>query len=268
MKKIIIQIICLFAIVAASCFLLFNDGNKQESIKENPTNEVIDEVDSTIDKDAELHKQIFADNTFNNPDYKGQIIFESGIINEPFVQANDNSFYLRRDYRTYKYDGLGTIFMDYECNLDSQNVILYGHYVYDIYDSGLDENGNKYDNSKLMFTPLRNFKDKEFYEANKYVDLVLQDSIKRYEVVTSFYCDVMIIDGVETLNPDLMYFIPEFDRDYFMSYKQKIKEVEFYDTGVSFTYDDSLLTLQTCVENHEELRQVVICKLIDTKYYQ
>ena len=41
----------------------------------------------------------------------------------------------------------------------------------------------------------------------------------------------------------------------------------FYDTGVSVDYNDKLLTLQTCVENHSELREIVLLKEVSRTSY-
>lgn len=268
MKKKILVILITMTTVFAVCFSLYLFVNKKNSVAiETPNTEVLQEDTVLRDPDAVEHRKIYDDNTCNNPDYRGQIVFESGLIDRPFVQTGNNDFYLRRDYKTYAYSMLGTVFMDYECGLDSQNVILYGHNAFSTFNAGLDENGNPIDHDTLMFTALKHFTDKEFYEQNKYVDLILSDRINKYIVVSSFYANVVTIDGVETLNDDFYYFIPEYDRDYFVYYKQNIKAAEFYDTGVDFSYDDKLLTLQTCVEGNDNLRQVVLCKKLETLFY-
>lgn len=263
------KIIILILLIILLCVLVFKNKKEEPVVEEEIVIEevVVEENTILMDELAVEHRHIYDDNMFGNPDYRGQLVFESGLIDEPFVQFNDNDFYLRRDYKTFKYSVLGTVFMDYECSLDSQNIIIYGHNAFDSYNAGLDENGNKIDNDTLMFTSLKYFTDKSFYEDNKYIDLILGDRICRYEVVSSFYADLMYVDGVQTLNPDLYYYIPEYDLEYFIFYKQNIKDVEFYDTGVDFDYDDKLLTLQTCVDGNDDLRQIVLCKLIETKYY-
>ena len=169
-----------------------------------------------------------------------------------------------RNWLTNEYSELGSIFMDYECSLDSKNIVLYGHYVYSSYEV-LDDDGNKLDNSKLMFAPLSKLIDENNYEANKYVSLVLEDEVRTYEVVSVFYCN-LVKDGEDYYPEDYMeYYLSEFTDEYFDKYKEKIKSLEFYDTGVDFSNSDNLLTLQTCVENREDLREIVLCKEVSSR---
>ena len=41
------------------------------------------------------------------------------------------------------------------------------------------------------------------------------------------------------------------------------KEIEFYNTGIEITPVDRFLTLQTCVENRDDLRLIVIAKEVE-----
>ncbi len=170
----------------------------------------------------------------------------------------------RRDWLTNEYSELGSVFMDYECNLDSKNIILYGHYVYSSLEV-LDDDGNRADNSKLMFTPLSTLVDKANYDKNKYVSLILEDEVRSYQIVSVFYCN--LVGEGENVYPEeyLEYYLPEYSDDYFSLYKDKIESIEFYDTGVDFNNDDNLLTLQTCVENNEMKREIVLCKQVSSR---
>ena len=258
-KKIIISEVLALVLLSICCFVLVNKYKD---------NEIVD--DSTVEEETEIiSKEDVAyieeyDEYNAHEGFKGIIKFDSALIDLPFVQGVDNDFYLRRNWLTNEYSELGSIFMDYECSLDSKNIVLYGHYVYSSYEV-LDDDGNKLDNSKLMFTPLSKLIDENNYEANKYVSLVLEDEVRTYEVVSVFYCN-LVKDGEDYYPEDYMeYYLSEFTDEYFDKYKEKIKSLEFYDTGVDFSNSDNLLTLQTCVENREDLREIVLCKEVSSR---
>lgn len=260
-NKIIISEIVVLVLLCACCFVLVNKYKNKDI-----DNNVIEEDDNSeiISKEDIENIEEYDEYEIYSSSFKGIIKFDSSLIDLPFVQGVDNDFYLRRDWITNEYSELGSIFMDYECSLDSKNIVLYGHYVYSTYEA-LDDDGNKLDNTKLMFTPLSKLIDESNYEANKYVSLVLEDEVRTYEVVSVFYCS-LVKDG-DSYYPDeyLEYYLTEYDDDYFNKYKDKIKSIEFYDTGVDFSNEDNLLTLQTCVEGHDDLRQIVLCKQVSSR---
>ena len=270
MKKSNKVFLVIFSVVIFSflCvyFLAMKGTVETDDIVDNDTGNETEtiEVDGAISEEDIKNIEEYDEYSLYSSSFKGLIKFESGLIDLPFVQSLDNDFYLRRDFITNDYSELGSIFMDYECDFDSKNIILYGHYVYSTYEA-YDDDGNKLDNSKLMFTPLSLLVDEDNYEDNKYVSLVLEDEVRTYEVVSVFYCN-LVGEGDDVYPEEyLEYYLSEYDDDYFKEYKNKIKSVEFYDTGVDFSNDDNLLTLQTCVEGNEYAREIVLCKEISTR---
>ena len=259
-KKIItIEVVALVVLCLFCGYLLFN--YKSNDVIDNDS-EPTEEVELISKEDIACIEEYDEYSVYEA--FKGIIKFDSGLIDLPFVQSIDNDFYLRRNWLTNEYSELGSIFMDYESSLDSKNIVLYGHYVYSSYEV-LDDDGNRLDNEKLMFTPLSKLIDEDNYSDNKYISLVLEDEVRTYEVVSVFYCN-LVKDG-DDYYPDeyLEYYLNEFSDEYFDKYKEKIKSLEFYDTGVDFSNDDSFLTLQTCVENREDLREIVLCKQVSSR---
>lgn len=190
-----------------------------------------------------------------NEDFVGYLEFESGLISIPFVQGQTNDTYIRTNWETMNYDEEGSVFLDANNSLSDQNLVIYGHYIYPEYDS-----------SRLhKFTPLEKLLKEENYEANKTVYLYLENEIRTYEVVAVYLCP---INKDETTDENLQYYWTKFDSDYFnTTYKQAVLNAEEYDTGVYFGYEDKFLTLQTCVENHSELREIVLLKEISVEKY-
>lgn len=194
-----------------------------------------------------------------NSDYIGQVFFKSGLLSQPVTYYDNNDYYLRRNFETGEYDIYGTVFEDHNCSYFSQNTILYGHHVPTNYDENWES---------IMFTPLDKLMKEENYEDNKTVYLLLQDELREYEVVSVFHCDLYSEGGYWYPNPNLIYYYSEYDEAYFERYKYTVKDVEFYDTGKDFNYSDRFLTLQTCVENRDDLRLIVLCKQVGTYYYE
>lgn len=259
-KKIIVGVVIIA--LCTLCFFVIKSFTNKPAVDND--SQVVEEEDEIISKEDIACIEEYDEYKLYSSSFVGVIKFDSNLIDLPFVQSVDNDFYLRRNWITNEYSELGSIFMDYECNLDSKNIILYGHFVYSSLEV-LDDDGNKLDNSKLMFTPLSTLIDKKNYDNNKYVSLILEDEVRTYEIVSVFYCN--LVGEGEDLYPEeyLEYYLTEYSDDYFDEYKKKIKSVEFFDTGVDFTNEDNLLTLQTCVENNDKAREIVLCKQVSSR---
>lgn len=175
-----------------------------------------------------------------NHEYVGHLYFESGLIDQLVVQADDNEKYLDTDFEGNYYSS-GNAFMDYRNTLMDENIIIYGHYVY------ADES--------RMFSPLHQLDDEANYEANKYLYFALEDEVRKYEVADVY--------DYEMGSENLEYFHTEYSADELSAYLNHVHEVEFYQTGVEITNLDHFLTLQTCVRDRDDLRLIVIAKQVD-----
>lgn len=266
-KLIKIFVIIDIVLIVVAGIVVFSLGNNKRTQEPVLDDEKQTEVITVEENNNDEYKEFWQSNKAINDDYLGNIRFESGLIDLPFVKSMDNDDYLRRDFETKKYSVLGTVFMDYECDLDCQNIILYGHNAFSSYDAGTDENGNKIDNKTLMFTPLDQFKDKENYKKNKTVNLILEDEIRTYEVAAVYYCKLIEEDGYLVPEEDMYYYLPYYGNDYFDTYKEAITREQFYPTDVDFSNKDKFLTLQTCVEGNDDLRLIVLCKYISSEKY-
>ena len=189
-----------------------------------------------------------------NDDYMGTIRFKSGLVDLPFFKGETNDTYLRTNWQNMEYDIYGSIFMDSDCDYNSQNIIIYGHYV----DQAYDPNGEN-----IMFTPLKKLMDKENYEDNKYIELVLKDEIRTYEIVAVYYCPLAEEDGAWYIDAGLIYNEPNYTLNDFNSYKTAVEKAKLYSIDADFNYEDKFLTLQTCVEGREDLREIVLAKQVN-----
>lgn len=245
MKRILI----IFLIVLMGCIdQRIDEENAEISVQQDKQEDVAEE--ST---DYGAYIEFWQDNHQINEDYVGQLFFDSGLINQPVVQGRTNEDYLRTDWKTMEYFSEGTVFMDYRNTIDDFNVILYGHYVYEIKDP----------TKTHMFTPLHVLKEKENYQQNRYFNFLLEEKLRRYEIVAVYYCQLYTENGTVYTNPQTKYYLTGYDSEYMDQYKEAINEQSFYEIDADFDENDKLLTLQTCVENRDDLRLIVIAKLIE-----
>lgn len=273
-KLIIIGILVLLIGTAIGLyFLLPNKTNNQEAIEEPEIIEIKEE-EPTNEK-WKQYKNI-------NDDYVCSVSFDSGLLDEPVLQAKGslenyefyafksktpvtnyesgcesgpctlNDVYLRKDING-EYELGGTVFMDYRNNLDDQNIIIYGH----LYPLSMDPN------KEIMFSPLEKLLKKENYEANKDITLLLSNEERHYEVVY-----VYLFDTTSNDYNDLQYYrtyyeydyYDELDEGYYQTYIDNMEKKKVYDTGKALTTDDNTLTLQTCYEGNDNLVEIVVAR--------
>ncbi|MBR3006219.1 MAG: class B sortase [Erysipelotrichaceae bacterium] len=282
--RLIISALTLLVLLTA-IFLAFSGFFRKSEPAVNET--VIEELKSNL-MDPEL-RSMWLNNRQISEDYVGQIVFDSGLIDLPFVQAKDvyktdgylysfydeegnlvedpgshtgNDVYIWTDWKTGEYglngDG-GSVFMDYRNYLKDQNIILYGHHFARDY----DPSGSK------QFTPLDVLLTEENYEENKYLKLILDNEIRSYVVTNVF--TINIDDEYESqiirtdMNED---FSGNREPRFFREFIEYMKKISRYDTGEFLSDGDRILTLITCLEHQPQYRQIVVCKEIEDVIYE
>lgn len=110
-----------------------------------------------------------------------------------------------------------------------------------------------------IFPSLMNVFNKSFWENHKTVQFDTLTEKSEYEVVAAFKT-VAYTDGPESFK--YYHFVNAENEDKFNAYISKCKGLAFYDTGVSATYGDKLITLSTCEYSHKNGRMVVVAKKI------
>ena len=195
-----------------------------------------DDIDSSFIVSDIIEERFFDDNnakdeieslrnSYNNSDIKGIVsIYGEESFNYPIAQSGDNEFYLSHDY--YKnYDKYGSIYADYRINLDdSRKILLFGH------------------NSSYIDTPfgsLENYYDKSYYDSHKYIKVMTENGIYKYEIFSVY---------VET--SDFTYMNLNFSSDdEWYQHILKLQSKSIYDIDVTIDKDDSILIMQTCSNN-------------------
>lgn len=186
-----------------------------------PPNWTADEI---IDRDD--HNMLAA----INPDYACWINIPNTPINYPVVQGEDNSHYLRYDFKNQEIV-TGCPFIDYAQNKDmsSRVTTICGHNMKD----------------ERMFGTLKNYKDKSFWEESPYIYIVTPERAYRYEIFAVY--EQYYVSFV---------FSSHFDDKQFASLLSHAAENALYDTGVEVSTDDHVLTLYTCTDD-EDYRLIV-----------
>jgi sortase B len=197
-------------------------------------------------------RNTFAEDHSINNDVKAILVFQSGLVEQPVLRGTDNDHYLYCDWTNHQYRSWGSIMMECEDVFpeEEQNTSIYGHYVYPI----------RTPDRTVMFTPLALLMKQENYEENKYLAMVTDEEIRYYEIAS--VVNIALVDH-DYLPSDMEYSISNFDEDYFENYMKRVEEREYYDTGIDISYEDHMLTLQTCIENYPENRELVLCRELE-----
>ena len=172
-----------------------------------------------------------------NKDTKGWLQVPGTNVNYPFVQSNDNKYYLTHSFEK-KYTDAGWIFLDYRNDINnlSKNNIIYGH-------ARLD---------KTMFGSLKNTLKKSWF--NNKDNRVIRVSTEKENSLWQIF-------SVYHIKTESYYITVNFKNDdEFQKYINKSLSRSIYNFDTNVSVDDTILTLSTCYGDNEKL--VVQAKLI------
>lgn len=174
----------------------------------------------------------------------GWIKIEDTNIDYPVMQTVNNEYYLDHNFNQ-EYDKNGSIFMDKDCDaaFGNDNIILYGHHM---------KSGN-------MFGNLNRYAKESYYKEHPLIqfDTIYEEGT--YEVMYVFRSHIY---SEEEIVFKYYRFIDATSEDEFYSNLDEMSEMSLYDTGVTATYGDRLLTLSTCDNSENNGRFVVVAKKI------
>ena len=202
------------------------DASVQPDEEESP----LETLPVTIDFDYLLDQ---------NEDVAGWIYCEDTPISYPFLQSNDNSYYL---YRLL--DGTenpsGSLFLDFrnQFNMSDWNSIIYGH--------------NMHDGS--MFACLKEYKKQEYYDAHPTMYLMTPEKSYRVELIA----------GIFGKADSTFYDFPVLEEDR-EEVVQGWLEQSTFQTNAEILTEDRFVTLSTCTYEFDSARYVVIGALREVK---
>ncbi len=241
MRKIVYTIITilLISLVLISSYLIFKE-KKQNEKQENTFEDLIEIVEENIENQEE--RKIDINKLYEeNKDIVGWLKIDNTTINYPIMQnINDPNYYLRRDF--YKnYSSYGTPYMAKQCNLNSDNIVIYGHHM----------KNNK------MFGELEKYKSKDFYNNHKIITFTTLEKEYSYEIFAVFKTTVY------TKNTFRYYENINFEnKKMYNDFINICKDKSLYQTGIEIKDKEKLITLSTCEYSNKNSRLVIVARKI------
>ena len=177
-----------------------------------------------------------------NPDVVGWVKVNGTNINYPFVQANDNKYYLTHSFNK-SYNAAGWVFLDYRNNnTNNKNTIIYAHGRTD----------------KTMFGTLRKVLNNGWLNnTDNFVIKISTETENSLWQIFSIYHIPTTSDYLKT----------DFDDDTeYQNFLDMIKNRSSYNFNTSVNSNDNILTLSTCYSNSDKM--VVHAKLIKKEVEQ
>ncbi len=169
-----------------------------------------------------------------NSDTVGWIQIPGTQISYPLMHTSDDSYYLNHTF-SKKLNSAGSIFMETlnSANFTDLHTIIYGHNM---------KNGS-------MFAGLKEYQSASYLvtHPNVYVDLA--DGTHAYQIFSVYEAEADSDSYTIGFAPDETY----------EEYLKTIKGRSLYDTSVTVTKEDSIITLSTCTK-HGEKRFLVHAK--------
>lgn len=248
MKAVYVVFMMLFAGIFLYSMRGIFSYHKDAAQNAGETREMIREVSQRMPEDngdeMAVQQIDFAKLKQINADAVGWIAFHDPYVNNPLVQTDNNSYYLKHSFRK-KENAAGCLFMDCRNeSLDDRNVVIYGHNMLD----------------RTMFGSLKDVFQEGFWEKPEHDGIRITDPdqhIREYEIF-SYY-----ITGEEN-----DYSTTSFsDAAAYAEFLREITARSFRKLPVTVTEDDHILTLSTCAGvAGTSKRRVIHAKWIGTSF--
>lgn len=194
---------------------------------------------------VQLPENPYAEAFRENEDMAAWIVVDGTVIDYPVMQTmEDENYYLNRDFYGNE-DKAGCLILDTDSPVydveGTSNLIIHGHNM----------------KAGTMFGELDAYKDEDYYQEHKYMQLYTKSEKREYEVIAVFYSQVYY--STDQVFKYYDFFETE-DETEFRDFYDNIKKMSLYDTGVEAQLGDQFLTLSTCAYHVEDGRFVVVAK--------
>lgn len=181
-----------------------------------------------------------------NPDIVALIEIEGTNINYPVLQGENNSYYMTHNYKKEKSkDGALFLDKDYDWNIPSTNLLIYGH--------------NNIGSSE-MFVELTKYKKESFYKEHKIINFITNKEEAQFEIISVFLSRVYYQYEKNVFR--YYYFINADTKKEYDSYVNNCKKASLYDIEATAEFGDELMTLTTCEYSQSNGRLAVVAKKI------
>lgn len=174
----------------------------------------------------------------------GWLKIDDTNIDYPVMQTVNNEYYLDHNFNQ-EYDKNGSLFLDKDCDIvhRNTNLIIYGHHM----------------KSGKMFGNLNEYRKEEY--GNKH-SIIQFDTIYEKGTYQVMYVFRSRVYSEEEVVFKYYQFLDAVSEKEFDSNMQEMAALSLYDTGVTASFGDELLTLSTCDSSERDGRFVVVAKRI------
>lgn len=255
-KKLIRIILILFGLsllVIISTLLLvreINQYSESSNIYKELESNIIKENKTEISNDQNANKTEDNSDKFSVdfdklkeevPNAVGWIMQENTAINYPIMQTNNNDYYLNHLYNGIR-NKSGSIYMDYENSSDFKdyNTIIYGHNM----------------NDGAMFASLLSYSKQDYYDANKSIILLTQDTNYNVEIFSAF-----IANPSEVETEKSPWNIKWENYEEYSKWLENMKNRSIIKTSIEVIPGDKVVTFSTCTADGKN-RFIVMGKLV------
>ena len=174
----------------------------------------------------------------------GWLKIDDTNIDYPVMQTSNNEYYLDHNYEQES-DRNGSLFLDADCDVAHRNtnLIIYGHHM----------------KSGKMFGNLSKYSSEDYCKKHSTIQFDTIYEKGTYEVMYVFRSKIYNEDEIVF---KYYQFLDAASEKEFTSNMQEMAALSLYDTGVTASYGDELLTLSTCDNSETDARFVVVAKKI------
>lgn len=188
----------------------------------------------------------FADIYAMNQDLIGWVTIEGLNIDFPIVQAEDDEFYLRRNFnKEYSVYGMPFLMAENTNKGLDENMVIYGHSMR---------------RDDQMFTPLKAYKTVDGFKKNPIISYSTLYNDYKFKVYAAF-----ITNGAASGDNGYLFnfaFANLATKEDFAGYKKQLDQRKLYTTGVDLKWTDKMLVLSTCTYEFDDARFVVVGRLL------
>ena len=243
-RKSIIQIFCIIIFLTSifSLILYFRKSNEEQQLSQDILNDIEIDTSQVTEEKSERILQL-EELQKENSEIVAWLEIEGTSINYPVCQTTNNDYYLTHNYKKEKYS-YGSLFLDKDFDLTngSSNYLIYGHRS----------------TKGLMFEDLMKYAKEDFYKDHPTIRLTTLKEDATYEIMAVFYSRVYYKSEKNVFR--YYYFVNAENEEQYNDFVNNAKKVSIYDTGVTATYGEQLLTLSTCEYSQEDGRFAVVAK--------
>lgn len=162
-----------------------------------------------------------------NNDTRGWLYINNTNVNYPFVQGEDNSYYLTHSFDK-KYNVAGWLYADYKSNFENfeNNTVIYGHGRVD----------------QVMFGSLRNVLENSWYtnKDNQIIKLSTPEKNTLWQIFSIY-----------TIPSESYYLTHTFENDItYQKFLDTMLSRSIYNFGIKVNSSDKILTISTCLDNN------------------